>query len=127
VKSDLAVFIFKGVCRGEHGPVQLTTKFPVTESVQAFSLNKIGLDEVDVNVNAPVRASFDAQTLAYTFDLPYLFLISREDNESLYSLAPPRLAERQRNGVIDWACKSVTAETSLIPDLPHYDRAPQCG
>src|SRR5215471_1020902 len=32
VKSDLAVFIFKGVCRGEHGPVQLTTRFPVTET-----------------------------------------------------------------------------------------------
>src|SRR5215475_11282815 len=29
VKRDLAVFIFKGTCRGDHGPVQLTTKFPV--------------------------------------------------------------------------------------------------
>src|SRR5262249_45001813 len=28
VKNDLAVFIFTGACRGEHGPVQLTTKFP---------------------------------------------------------------------------------------------------
>src|SRR6476660_141657 len=26
VRSDLSVYIFKGVCRGEHGPVQLTTK-----------------------------------------------------------------------------------------------------
>src|SRR5262245_64970546 len=26
VKHDLAVFTFSGVCRGEHGPVQLTTK-----------------------------------------------------------------------------------------------------
>src|SRR6266568_1555814 len=34
VKSDLAVFIFKGVCRAQRGPVQLTTKFPVTESVE---------------------------------------------------------------------------------------------
>src|SRR5215831_13413173 len=30
VKNDLALFIFSGVCRAEHGPVQLTTKFPVT-------------------------------------------------------------------------------------------------
>src|SRR5215831_10608050 len=37
VKSDLSVFIFKGACRGEHGPVQLTTKFPVTEGMEAFS------------------------------------------------------------------------------------------
>ena len=113
VKSDLSVFIFKGVCRGEHGPVQLTTKFPVTESVEAFNQNRIGLDEIDVNVNAPVRAAFDVPTDAYTFDLPYLFLVSRTDNESLYSLAPPRLAERDRyaTDVLDHlACKSVTAE-----------------
>src|SRR5580765_194697 len=33
VKTDLSAFVFKGVCRGEHGPVQLTTKFPVSETV----------------------------------------------------------------------------------------------
>src|SRR5262249_31879136 len=37
VKSDLSVFIFKGMCRGQHGSVQLTTKFPVSETVEAFS------------------------------------------------------------------------------------------
>jgi len=113
VKTDLTVFIFGGTCRGDHGPVQLTTKFPVTESVEAYNQQRIGLDEVDVNVNAPVRASFDVQTQAYTFDLPYLFLISRQDDESLYSLAPPRLAERDKyaTDVTDhWECKSVTAE-----------------
>ena len=84
VKSDLAVFTFKGVCRGEHGPVQLTTKFPVTESIQAYNQKRIGLDEVDVNLNAPVRAVYDSQTQAYSFDLPYLFLVSRQDNENIY-------------------------------------------
>src|ERR1051325_10814 len=34
VKTDPAVFIFKGVCSGEHGPVQLATKFPVTETME---------------------------------------------------------------------------------------------
>src|SRR5215831_4609584 len=58
VKRDLTVFIFKGVCRGEHVPVQLTTKFPVSESVDAFNAGRIGLEDIDVNVNAPVRASF---------------------------------------------------------------------
>ena len=113
VKRDLAVFIFRGVCRGEHVPVQLTTKFPVTERVELFNAGRIGLEEVDVNVNAPVRASFDAQTNAYTFDLPYLFLISQQDDERLYSLAPPRLVDRDKyaTDVIDhWECKSVTAE-----------------
>ncbi len=113
VKNDLAVFIFKGVCRGDHAPVQLTTKFPVRESLDAFNERKIGLDDVAVNVNAPARASFDSQTEAYTFDLPYLFLISQKENENLYSLEPPRLLGRDTyaKDVIDhWDCKSVTAE-----------------
>ena len=113
VKTDLAVFIFTGTCRGEHGPVLLTTKFPVMESIDAYNQRRIGLDEVEVNVNAPVRASFDVQAQAYSFDLPYLFLVSRQGEESLYSLAPPRLAEREKyaTDVTDhWDCKSVTAE-----------------
>src|SRR5438128_764927 len=85
VKSDLAVFIFKGVCRGEHGPVQLTTKFPVTESIEAFNQRQISLDELAVILNAPVRVAYDSQAQAYTFALPYLFLISERDNEHLYS------------------------------------------
>src|SRR5262245_59977837 len=52
VKSDLSVFIFKGVCRGERGPVQLTTKFPVTESVEAYRRDRIPLEEIVVNSNA---------------------------------------------------------------------------
>src|SRR5215467_4882044 len=81
VKTDPAVFIFKGVCRGEHGPVQLATKFPVTESIEAFNERRISLDDVAVNQNAPVRAAFDVPAQAYTFELPYLFLISQRDGE----------------------------------------------
>src|SRR5262249_2335323 len=96
VKADLSVFIFKGVCRGERALVQLTTKFPVQESMEAYSKGRVAFDEIAVNVNAPVRAAYDSQSEAYSFDLPYLFLISQENNESLYSLDPPRLAERYR-------------------------------
>src|SRR5499433_4458628 len=64
VKNDPSVFVFKGVCRGEHGPVQLTTKFPVTESIEAFQRDRIQFDQIAVNTNAPVSASFDAQTQA---------------------------------------------------------------
>jgi hypothetical protein len=113
VKRDLAVYIFKGVCRGEHGPVQLATKFPVTESIEAFNQDRIRFDEVAVNTNAPVRASFDSQTQAYTFDLPYLFLINEQDHERLYSLDAPHLLDRYKyaTDVIDhWDCKSVAAE-----------------
>ncbi len=113
VKNDLSVFIFTGVCRGEHGPVQLTTKFPVTESIEAYNRGGIGLEEVPVNVNAAVRASLDSQTEAYSFDLPYLFLIGERDSERLYSLEPPTLVERHKyaTDVLDhWDCKSVSAD-----------------
>jgi hypothetical protein len=113
VKSDLAVFSFKGVCRGERAMVQLTTKFPVSESIEAYNQQRIALDQVEVNVNAPVRASFDTKTQAYTFDLPYLFLVGEQDNQRIYSLEPPRLLGRDRyatEAIDHWDCKSVTAD-----------------
>jgi hypothetical protein len=111
VKADLSVYVFKGVCRGEHGPVQLTSKFPVSESVDAYEHGKIPLEDVEVNVNAPVSAFYDPRSQAYAFDLPYLFLISHQENETLYSLQPPSLVDRERyaRDVVDhWECKSVS-------------------
>jgi hypothetical protein len=133
VKSDVSVFIFSGICRGERGPVQLTTKFPVTETLEAYNDRRIPLEDVEVNVNAPVRASFNSQTQAYSFDLPYLFLVNRRDDESVYSLDPPLLAERNQyaTDVINhWDCKSVAAEavtyqflicrTMTVPSDPRF-------
>jgi hypothetical protein len=112
VKSDLAVFTFKGACRGPRGPVQLATKFPVTESLDAYSDRKIEFNYITVNVNAPVSASFDSQSQAYSFDLPYLFLVSQEGNSSIYSLEAPRLADKYAPEVMDhWDCKSVRSDT----------------
>src|SRR5437762_3058485 len=113
VKTDPAVFIFKGVCRGEHGPVQLTTKFPVKETIEAYNQRRIDFDDIAINVNTAIRASYDPPTEAYTFELPYLFLVSEHDGDRLYSLDPPRLADRYsyaRDVVDSWACKSVSAE-----------------
>lgn len=113
VKRDVSVFVFKGMCRGDHGPVQLTTKFPVTESVEAYNEGRIKLEDVEVNVNTAVRAAYDLQSKAYTFDLPFLFLIDHHDNQDIYSLDPPRLVGRDRYAteVTDhWDCKSVAAE-----------------
>jgi len=132
VKRDLTVFVFSGVCRGEHAPVQLTTKFPVTESIEAYTQQKIPFEQVEVSVNAPVRATFDPSTSAYSFDLPYLFLIKQDDSGAdLYSLDPPRLADRQHyaTDVIDhWDCKAVTGgdvtyrflicKTTTLPRIP---------
>src|SRR3989449_9159680 len=113
VKRDLAVFIFKGVCRGEHGPVQLTTKFPVTESIEAYNQNRIRLEEIPVNVNPAVRVTFDSLIQAYIFDLPYLFLVGERDAERRNCLDPPALVDRYKyaTDVVDrWDCKSVTAD-----------------
>jgi hypothetical protein len=141
VKSDLAVYVFKGLCRGEHGPVQLVTKFPVTESVEAYEHGKIPLDEVEVNVNAPVSAFYDPPTQAYTFDLPYLFLIKQQENERVYSLDPPTLVNREKYAteVVDhWQCKSVSDEavtyqflicrsSTIGRDQRSYGQAPAFG
>src|SRR5262249_13389542 len=87
VRNDLAFCMCSGNCRGEHGPVQLTTKFPVTESIEAYTQQKLSLEQVEVNINAPVRATFDSGTSAYSFDLPYLFLIKEDESGAdLYSL-----------------------------------------
>jgi hypothetical protein len=139
VKRDLAVFAFSGVCRVEHAPVQLTTKFPVTESIEAYTQQKIPFEQVEVNVNAPVRATFDTSTSAYSFDLPYLFLIKQDESGAdLYSLDPPHLADRQRyaTDVIDhWDCKAVTGggvtyqflicKTKTLPHVPSLRSRPQ--
>jgi hypothetical protein len=91
--------------------VQLVTKFPVSESVDAYEHGKIPLENVEVNVNAPVSAFYDPRSQAYSFDLPYLFLVKQQDDERVYSLEPPRLVDRDRyaTDVIDhWECKSVS-------------------
>src|SRR5215470_7359088 len=50
VKNDLAVYIFKGVCRGQRGPVQVITKFPVDESIRAYQERRINFREIEVNI-----------------------------------------------------------------------------
>ena len=113
VKIDPAVYIFQGPCSGDRGAVQLTTKFPVDESVEAYKRGRIPFEQIALNVNKTVSAAFDSRTQAYTFDLPYLFLISRQGDLSVYSLYPPRLADRYRYAteVTDrWDCKSVKAD-----------------
>jgi hypothetical protein len=126
VKSDLVAYIFKGPCRDPRGPVQVTTKFPVYESVKAYQEKKISFQEIDVNVNAPVTAYFNPEAQAYTFDLPYLFRVTNGDGETFYSLNPRHLSDEYATDVkIRWECKEVTGDdvtyqflichTTLIP------------
>jgi hypothetical protein len=108
VKADLSAYIFQGSCSGDRGAVQLTTEFPVGESLDRYNEGKIPLDQVDINVNAPVSAVFDGETQAYTFELPYLFLTERRSNGNVYSLVAPRLEDSYATDVTDrWECKVV--------------------
>src|SRR5262249_16978884 len=74
---------------------------------------RINFQQIVVNTNAPVRAQFDSRSQAYTFELPYLFFISKQGEVSRYSLNPPRIEGRYRNApeVTDvWDCKHVIAD-----------------
>src|SRR5215468_10871555 len=70
VKSELAVYVFRSACGGQRASVQVTTKFPVDESVKSYQAGRIPFRDIAINVNSPVTATYDAQSQIYTFDLP---------------------------------------------------------
>jgi hypothetical protein len=111
VKNDLAVYVFKGNCGGQRSALEVTTKFPVEESLKAFDDGRIHFKDINVNVNAPVPATFDSRTQAYTFDLPYLFRVSGKDGNFIYSLYPRSASDTYaRDALNRWQCKAVAAD-----------------
>ena len=110
VREDLSVYIFKGNCQSEHGNIELTTKYPVGDSIDAYNAGQIPFNQIDVNVNAPVRLTFDSRSGAYVFDLPFLYLVKRQGATSIYSLIPPHFGDRYTTEVTNaWECKSVSS------------------
>ena len=110
VREDLSVYVFKGTCQGDRGNIDLTTKYPVGESIEAFNAGRIPFSQIDVNVNAPVRLTFDSRSGAYAFDLPFLYLVSRQGTSNIYSLIPPRFGDKYATDVSNaWECKSVSS------------------
>ena len=108
VRHDLAAYTFQGACTGEHSAVQVTTQFPVEESIKAYKERKIHRRDIAIHVNAPVKARLDRQTGAYTFDLPYLFRISDRGAVPLYSLNARTPSDQYATDVTNrWQCKSV--------------------
>lgn len=110
VKLDLSVYTFKGTCVGDKGAVEVTTEFPTLEGLAAYNRRSIELEQVDVMVNDPVAAVMNTQTMAYTFNLPYLF-----ETESLprkvYSFrAPDRNAAYAGDVSSRWECKAVSSK-----------------
>ena len=110
VKADLRTYVFKGSCSTVRSSIQLTTKFPVAESIQRFNNHQIRFQDIDVNVNAPVAASYNGQLQSYSFDLPYMFLREYHEGVRLYSLNPQKIVDRghyERDVIDRWDCKAV--------------------
>ncbi len=111
VKTDLAVYTFKGPCSGDQGAVQVATEFPIAASIEDYNRQKIDLNQVDVNVNDPVTAVFSTRTMAYTFELPYLFLTGRRGSTNIFSfVAPDRAAAYAPDVTSRWECKAVSSK-----------------
>lgn len=112
VRSDFTVFGFKGACRGDQGSIRVSTEFPITASIDAYNRREISLDQVEVNVNDPVNASFDQRTSALTFVLPYLFRSGHDEAAGdIYSLmAPDRKSVYATAVTSRWECKAVKSE-----------------
>jgi hypothetical protein len=126
IKSKLDVYSFSGTCSRQQSPISVATRFPVDPSLRAYQHGEIGFGDIQVKGNAPVVASFEKETQAYTFDLPYLYRVSDPDASPLYALSPRSMSDRYAPDVINrWECKSVVAEdltyrflicrTSLFP------------
>ena len=111
VKTDLAVYIFKGQCQNDRGTIQVSTEFPVSASIEAYNDGKISLDQIDINVNAPVSVVFDPSARTYVFELPYLFLVGRRSSGNVYSLDAERVEDSYAPDVTShWECKAVKSE-----------------
>ncbi len=111
VKTDLAIYTFTGVCSGDKGTIQVATEFPTAASIEAYNHGEIDLNKIDITVNDPVNASLNPRTMAYTFDLPYLFLTGRQGSTNVYSLvAPDRDAAYAGHVASHWECKAVSSE-----------------
>jgi hypothetical protein len=111
VKADLSVYIFKGSCKGDRGSIKVTTQFPLRSSIDAYTDGIIPLDQVEVNVNAPVSVVFDQRNQTYNFELPYLFLVGRRNSGDIYSLVAPNREDKYAPEVAHrWECKAVRSK-----------------
>jgi hypothetical protein len=110
VKADLAVYTFKGICTGDQGTIQVGTEFPTAASLEDYNHRRIDLDQVDITVNDPVNAVLTPRTMAYTFDLPYLFLRDRDARKIYSFIAPDRDAVYATDVTSRWECKAVSSK-----------------
>jgi hypothetical protein len=111
VKGDLAVYTFKGKCSTDQESIQVSTEFPTEESAEAYNEGRIGAKDIDITVNDAVNVRLNRSSMAYTFELPYLFLTDQRGSKHIYSfIAPNRDAAYATEVTSRWECKTVSSE-----------------
>jgi hypothetical protein len=106
VKSELAVYKFTGSCGDDKARIRVATEYPTEASVSAYNNRQIEFKQIDITANAPVDVALNPKTMAYMFDLPYLYLRSEFQQQRVYSLvAPDRNAFYANDAVSHWECK----------------------
>jgi hypothetical protein len=108
VQADLSRYIFQGDCKTESADIDVVSRFPVRDSLEAYNRKEIEFDRIVYKANAPVKARFDSRARVYAFELPYLYVTGRNGDNSTYSMMPPNAAARYAQEVTNrWECKSV--------------------
>jgi hypothetical protein len=81
------------------------------DSLQRYAAGRIRLEEIRMNTNAAVTASFSTANRIYFFDLPYLYLNKEKSKtDPVYTLVPQRADDRYAPEVTNhWECRSVRA------------------
>jgi hypothetical protein len=111
-KGDLSKYAFSGTCSNEQGAVSLVSTVPVEDSLDRYLDNRIRFEQVKIQTQPAVRASFDAQFGVYGFDLPYLYVDRKKSRgrQLVYTPLPQTEGERAVPDLINhWDCKSVRA------------------
>ncbi len=109
VKRDLVKFVFSGICDGKTGGLKVATTYPIVESVKSFRDGNIPFSEIVVRNNNPVGVTFNRAAQAYTFELPYLYLVHDGLASPTYSLQPPRLTSKPERSVkAQFSCKALS-------------------
>jgi hypothetical protein len=108
VQADLSRYIFQGSCDSEFAKVDVVSRFPVRQSMDAYNRGEIEFDRIAFKSNAPVQATFNTRSRVYSFELPYLYVTGRNGDNSTYSMMPPDAAAKYAQDVTNhWDCKAV--------------------
>jgi hypothetical protein len=110
VKVDLTIYTFNGRCSEDKGMVQVASEFPTDASLEAYHQREIGFNQIDITVNDPVNANLNPKTMAYTFELPYLFLKNKGPRKLYSFIAPDRDSTYAPDVTSRWECKAVSSK-----------------